>query len=65
MYVTVDIWIPHPSSSTLEEYYILRVVSLVTYNNGQEKDRIARKGARLPDGDARLQDGYITSHIQI
>ena len=27
----------------------------------QEKDRIARKGAMLPDGGAILPDGYITS----
>ena len=32
---------------------------MVQYNNVREKDRIARKGAMLPDGDARLPDGYI------
>ena len=31
--VSVDGHIPHPSSSTLEEYHILRVVSLVTSEN--------------------------------
>ena len=41
---------------------------MVQYNNAQEKDRIARKGAMLPDGGAMLPDGYIlrlvlTSHV--
>ena len=34
---------------------------MVQYNNMREKDRIARKGAMLPAGGARLPDGYITS----
>ena len=34
---------------------------MVQYNNMWEKDRIARKGARLPDGGARLPDGYINA----
>ena len=36
--------------------------SVVQYNNVQEKDKIGRKGARLPGGYiALLPDGYITS----
>ena len=34
---------------------------MVQYNNVREKDRIARKGSMLPDGGAKLPDGYITS----
>ena len=29
----------------------------------QQKDRIARKGAMLPDGGAMLPDCYITSQL--
>ena len=34
---------------------------IVQYNYVREKDRIAGKGAMLPDGGAKLPDGYITS----
>ena len=40
---------------------VLLYWSVVQYNNVQEKDRIARKGAMLLDGGAMLPDGYITS----
>ena len=42
VYVSVDVQIQHPSSTTLEEYHILRVVSLVTSGNlilGRFSDR--------------------------
>ena len=34
---------------------------MIQYNNVREKDRIAMKGAMLPDGGTRLPDGYIMS----
>ena len=42
---------------------VLLYWSMVQYNNVQEKDRIARKSAMLPDGGTRLTDGYIISLV--
>ena len=42
-------------------HYCIDLWFNIIMNNVQEKDRIARKGAMLPDGGAILPDGYITS----